>query len=580
MQTALLAIGSAVFYIVAYNTYGRWLARKIFQLDPTRKTPSEEQEDGVDYVPSKPAIVFGHHFVSIAGTGPIVGPAIAVIWGWLPALLWTLLGSVFMGAVHDFGSLVVSLRNRGRSIADLCGSTINARVRALFHTIIFFEIWIVLAVFCLVIASVFSMYPSAVFPVWIQIPIAFVIGKIARKKGVSMTIPALIALFLMFVSIFIGVKYPELQPVFGGKTFSPVLIWTVILLAYCFIVSTLPVQTLLQPRDYVNALQLVALLALLFFGIIIVNPVIVAPAVQLKPQGAPSLFPFLFITIACGAISGFHSIVSSGVSSKQVSNEKHALPIGYGSMLLEGYLTVLVIIAVTAGIGIYYKTPKGGVLNGVAAWQTHFSSWGAADTLGKKVGGFVEGGANILQAFHIPRSFAVALLGVFVTSFASTTLDSATRLQRYVITEFGEAAGVNVLKNRYVATGIAVLTALILALWDIRCPEGWNFKGCGKGGLMLWPLFGAVNQLLGGLALMVVSVWLYRKKKPVWITLIPMIFMIVMTGWAMIVNIRDFYGTPGQIHLFWIGLIVFALEIWMILETLMIFFKPAIKAGA
>ena len=574
METLLIAVGAGVFYLVAYYTYGRWLARKIFNIDPERRTPAIEQEDGVDYVPSRPELVFGHHFTSIAGTGPIVGPAIAVIWGWLPGLLWVLLGSVFMGAVHDFGAMVVSLRNRGRSIADLCGPIVNNRVRALFHAVIFFELWIVIAIFCLVIASIFNMYPSSVFPVWIQIPIAIIMGRIARRKGISMTIPALAALVIMYLTIWMGTRHPQLQVTLGGsERFSPILLWTLVLLVYCYIASILPVQTLLQPRDYINANQLLVMLALLFFGVLTAQPDIVAPAVNIDPHGAPPIFPFIFITIACGAISGFHSLVSSGVSAKQVSNEKHAQVIGYGGMLLEGYLAVLVMIAVAAGIGLYYRSADGNILVGVGAWKSHYASWGMANTLGKKVGAFVEGGANLLNSYLIPRDFGVALLGVFVASFAGTTLDSATRLQRYVLAEFGEATRIKPLTNRYIATLVAVVTAIILALWDIHGPEGWNLAKCGMGGLTLWPLFGAVNQLLGGLALMVITVWLFRKGKPIWITLIPMLFMILMTGWAMLHNLMSFQRDPGKHYLFWIGIAVFVLEIWMIAETVVVFIR-------
>jgi len=574
MTTILIALGAGVFYLLAYHTYGRWLGNKIFNLDPGRKTPAFEQEDGVDYVPSKPEVVFGHHFTSIAGTGPIVGPAIAIIWGWVPALVWVLLGSVFMGAVHDFGALAVSLRNRGRSIADLCGSIVNGRVRTLFHAVIFFELWIVIAIFCLVIASIFAMYPSSVFPVWCQIPIAVIMGMFARRKGIRMTIPALVALFAMYVTIWMGAKIPALQIRFASQTVSPILIWTVILLVYCYIASILPVQTLLQPRDYINANQLFVMLALLFFGVLNAQPRVVAPAIDTAPFGAPPMLPFIFITIACGAISGFHSLVSSGVSSKQLSNEKHARAIGYGGMLLEGYLAILVIIAVSAGIGMYYKGEGGKIMAGAAAWKNHYASWGMANTLGKKVGAFVEGGANMIHSYMLPRDFAVALLGVFVASFAGTTLDSATRLQRYVLAEFGEASRIKPLTNRYIATLFAVFTAVVLALWDLRGPGGWNLAGCGKGGLTLWPLFGAVNQLLGGLALMVITVWLYRKRKPIWFTVLPMLFMIAMTGWAMVHNLERFHRRPGEHHLFWIGIVVFILEIWMIIETLIVFLKP------
>ena len=395
-------------------------------------------------------------------------------------------------------------------------------------------------------------------------------GLIVRKKNMKMTIPAIIALGVMYFTIYLGAKFPALQLSFAGGGISPILIWSAFLLVYCYIASILPVQTLLQPRDYINANQLLVILALLFTGVLMARPEIVAPAVNIKPEGAPPILPFIFITIACGAISGFHALVSSGVSSKQMSNEKHAQSVGYGGMLLEGYLAILVLIAVSAGIGIITKNPETKMLDGAAIWNNHYASWDMANSLGKKVGAFVEGGAKLMSSFHLPKEFGVALLGVFVASFAGTTLDSATRLQRYVLSEFGEAINVKPLSNRFIATGVAVGSAVILAMWDIYGADGWNLKGCGKGGLVLWPLFGAVNQLLGGLSLMVITVWLARKRKPVWVTAIPMIFMVIMTGWAMIHNLNSFYASPDKMHLFWIGIAVFALEIWMILETILV----------
>ncbi|HPB32401.1 MAG TPA: carbon starvation protein A, partial [Candidatus Sumerlaeota bacterium] len=553
MTSALIAVGAGLFYILAYFTYGRWLGRRIFRMSRKRVTPAHTYNDGVDYVPSRAEIVFGHHFTSIAGTGPIVGPAIAIIWGWVPALLWVLLGSVIMGGVHDFGALAISLRSRGRSVADICGTLINPRVRILFYAVIFFELWVVIAIFCLVIAAIFSLYPASVFPVWAQIPIAVLVGLAAKRKETHMAIPALIALALMYLTMWLGTRFPSLQIIFRGGTVSPTLIWTSLLLVYCFIASVLPVQWLLQPRDYINANQLMFMLVLLFLGVATAEPAMAAPALNLRPHGAPPIFPFLFITIACGAISGFHALVSSGVSSKQLDNEADAVKIGYGGMLLEGYLSVLVIIAVAAGIGMIYKTGDGHILAGRAAWNSHYASWGMADTLGGKLRAFVEGGANMMSSYYLPKEFGVAMLGVFVASFASTTLDSATRLQRYVLAEFGEAVRFRPLSNRYIATGAAVISALALAVWDIHGPQGWNLKGCGKGGMTLWPLFGAINQLLAGITLMVLCVWLIRARKPLWITAFPMFFMIIMTAWAMQYNLREFYRTPGQMHLFWIG---------------------------
>ena len=259
MGTLFVAVGSFVGFIVAYNTYGRWLSTKIFDLDPNAVTPSHELQDNIDYVPTKKEIVFGHHFTSIAGTGPIVGPAIAVFWGWLPALLWVLFGSIFIGAVHDFGALVVSLRNRGQTVGEVAGRIMTPRAKLLFLLILFMALTIVLAIFGLVIASIFAIYPESVLSVWIEIPIAVAIGFWVQKKNGSLLLPSLVALGLLYLAIYIGayhsqIQLPAMDWMIGGKQFgSPVVLWTLILLGYCFIASVLPVWMLLQPRDYINS---------------------------------------------------------------------------------------------------------------------------------------------------------------------------------------------------------------------------------------------------------------------------------------------------------------------------------------
>jgi carbon starvation protein len=517
-------------------------------------------------------------------------------------------GSIFMGAVHDFGALVVSMRHQGRSLPDVCARIINSRVRALFLAIVTLALTIVVAIFGLVIAAIFTMVPQAVLPVWLQIPIAIGLGFALRRcrSSAQVIVCTIVAVGLMYLTVWAGASVEALQlkmPAIAGA--GPIVIWTVLLLAYCFIASVLPVHTLLQPRDFINAYQLYIALGLLVLGVIAARPEFVAPAQNLSPAAAPSPWPLLFITIACGAISGFHSLVSGGTTSKQLSSEPDARVVGYGSMLLEGLLAVLVIISVGAGLGLDYRakiavdttspaartkgletvdefrkknpdvplrrsgaTPKADVyeserMPGKAAFAWHYRSWGAAKGLGPKVMSFIRGASNMMARLGLPPVLCLTIMGVFVASFAGTTLDTATRLQRYITTEFASSVGAPVLANRYVATFATVLAAGALALWD----------GQGKGALVLWPLFGALNQLIAALALLVVTVYLHQKGKPIWYTAVPFLVMVTMTAWAMVTNLRGFLLGTDYIgrapHLFIIGCIVFALELWMLVEVVL-----------
>ncbi|MFH1489106.1 MAG: carbon starvation protein A [Pseudomonadota bacterium] len=559
MNSLILAIGAGILYLIAYHTYGKFLGRKIFKLNPEAVCPSAEFRDDVDFVPTQKPILFGHHFTSIAGTGPIVGPAVAIIWGWVPAMLWILIGSIFMGAVHDFGAMVVSLRNQGRSIGDIASDVINKRVRILFLLIFFFELWIVVAIFGVVIGVVFELYPQAVIPVWLEIPIAIWLGHMVYKKGAAHLPMSIIAVVLMYITVVIGAYVPIKMPAMLGL--SPVAIWVILLLIYAYIASTLPVQTLLQPRDYINSHQLLVALALLMLGILVAHPTMVAPAANFSPKGAPPIWPMIFVVIACGAISGFHALVSSGTSSKQCDAETSSLSIGYGSMLLEGMLATFVVVACGAGIAI--GLAKGGqTFTGVAAFNQHYASWIGGTGLGNRLNAFIVGSANMIDALGIPGKITITIMGVFVVSFAATTLDTATRLQRYIVGELATAIGIPSAAKKHPATIIAVVTAFILAFYN----------GSGVGAMKLWPLFGATNQLLAGLALLVITIYLARKKAPISYTLIPMAFMIIMTGWAMLINLKDYYGS-GNWLLFFIGLCTFILEIWMIIESLVVFNK-------
>lgn len=569
METIAIVIFSLAGYLLMYRLYGRFIGKKIFALSETNKAPSVEFEDGVDYVPTRKEIIFGHHFTSIAGTGPIVGPAIAIIWGWLPAILWVFIGSAVMGAVHDFGSLIISMRNQGKSISEFTSKYINSRTRIFFFIIVFLAIWIVIAIFGLVIAIIFHIYPTSVLAVWLQIPIAIYLGHLIYKKGKNVGLWSIIAVVALYTTMILGSYLPiEMPAVFGIPATG---VWTILLLIYAYIASVLPVTTLLQPRDFINAYQLIIAMILLLLGVIVSSISgqleVVAPVVQLTPHEAPPMWPFLFVTIACGAISGFHSLVASGTSAKQVKNEKDSFFVGYGSMLVEGFLATLVIIAVAAGIGMGY-TKDGQTFFGFDAWSTHYATWTAAAGLGSKIGAFANGAANMIASIGIPINIGIVIMGVFVASFAGTTLDTATRIQRYIVSEIANDLKINILTNRYIATAFVVITAAALAF-----ASGAD----GKGALTLWPMFGAVNQTLAALALIVITLYLKRQGRLKWLTAgIPAAFMSVMTLWASILNQMEFQGTKDLLLLI-INATIILIVIWIAVEGLIKFFSKSDK---
>jgi len=622
MNVAALVAGSLVLLACGYATYGRWLAHSVFRLRADAIVPSQELRDDVDYVPTSPAIVFGHHFTSIAGTGPIVGPALAIMWGWLPAVVWIVFGSIFIGAMHDMAALVVSLRNRGMTVGEVAGRLLNRRVRLLFLTLLLFALWVVLAIFGWVIASVFVQFPEATLPVFLQIPIAVWIGLRVHRQGRNLLGPSLAALASMIATVWLGAGCPGLawtggtlgaaiQGFNAGVAAWPIWAWVAILLAYCYVASVLPVWVLLQPRDYINSLQLVASLALVVAGLaaaaLFGGPALggsalggdiatadariplelVAPAIDLRPRGAPPIVPFLFVTIACGAVSGFHCLVSSGTSSKQLRCETDARAVGYGSMLLEAFLAILVVVSVAAGIGLGWPQAYPG-LTGAALWQSMYSDWTQV-TGGGAIAAFVVGSGNLLQCLGIDATFARALMGVLVASFAGTTLDTATRLQRYVVQELAGTLLPPGAAWRAAATGARPrLSPLQWPLWLLTTPHGatlfavtsafllalmpapgkpWSAATIGTGGLILWPLFGATNQLLAGLSLMVVSFYLLRRGLPHAFAAVPMVFMLAMPAWALAFDIRRWVA-GGNLALVAVAVVMLALEAWMIVEAL------------
>ena len=591
MSTLLVALASIVGFLVAYHTYGRWLAKKLFTLAAGDPMPSEQFRDEVDYVPTRRSVVFGHHFTSIAGTGPVVGPALAVFWGWLPALLWVVFGSILIGGVHDLASLVISIRNRGQSIGQAAGRLISPRAKVLFLIVLFMALSVVLAIFGLVIANIFALYPESVLSVWVAMPLAIVIGWWVYRRGGGLLLPSLLGLALLYLSVWLGAYHLPLDLAWllpaESTLWTPVVVWTLLLLVYAFAASVLPVWLLLQPRDYINSLQLFVALGLLVAGLAAASLSgradlsAAAPAIASQaeiPADAPPMLPFLFITIACGACSGFHCLVSSGTTSKQLQSATDAQAVGYGGMLLEGMLAVLVILACCAGVGMGSVTRQVSTAGvsfernadaGAEAWRSYYRTGRDGDAAGgwrkhglaKKLGAFIDGGANFLSAIGVPLRMGIAVMAVLVACFAATTLDTATRLQRYVISELASSANVAPASNKYVATAIAVGIGMAIAIFAGDQP--------GTGGLVLWPLFGATNQLLAGLALMVAVFYLARRSKPLAVIAVPMGIMMLMPAWAITYDLFHHWIPDGNAVLTTFGLTILGLQAWMVVEGLL-----------
>jgi carbon starvation protein len=577
MNALLLMLICGIGYLVAYYTYGRWLATKIFQIRPDNPVPSRQFQDGIDYVPSRKGVIFGHHFTSIAGTGPIVGPAIGLIWGWLPAILWVTVGCIFMGAVHDFGALVVSLRNEGKSISEIAARYINRRVRLLFFFIVFLVLLVVIAIFGIIIATVFGMYPACVIPTWLQIPIAIALGWAVYRKNANIMLSTALAVIAMYLTVALGAwlenHYPGLSqlPVIGDMPATGS--WTIILLIYCSFASTLPVTLLLQPRDYINAWQLFLMMGLLMVSIVVAafsseTFTLSAPMInQQVPADVPPMMPMMFVLIACGAISGFHALVSSGTSPKQISRETDSLFIGFGSMLLEGMLAVLVIICIAAGLGMGHDG-----MTGRAAWDSFYTGWMEGRGLQNNLQPVAIGAANIMHSIGIPTSMGLAIFGVFVCSFAGTTLDTTVRIQRYVIAEIAEDLKLPAMAGRYKATLFAVLTGAALAFLDTTGGK-IAFGADAKGALRLWPILGTVNQLLAAVALLVITMYLRKKGGLKYlITAIPCMIILFITSYAMILNEITYYRQQNWL-LAGLSGVIFVMAVWMTIETIIQFAK-------
>jgi carbon starvation protein len=563
LVTALCFVG----YFFGYVFYSRFLARRLFELDPAAVTPSHELRDDVDYVPTNRFVLFGHHWASITGLSPMLGPAVAVIWGWLPAMLWVLLGALFVGCVHDFSSLVVSMRAKGMSIGKVTEGIIGKRAKTLFHLIIFFGIALAMGVFVYVIAVMFSIsdawdpqqpmadpssFPTAVFPSAVLIGLAMIMGYLLYKRQFPLLPTTAVGFVLMLAAVWGGLRFPLLW--MDRTTWPDLNVWIVILLMYSFVASVLPVWSLLQARDFLNSLLLYLGLALCYLGVFVWRPEFAAPAFRAHPEGAPSFYPFVFIIIACGAASGFHSLVASGTTAKQIDKETDARFIGYGGMVGESLLGLLAVLACTAGIlgaGGYQPSE---------VWANTYRDWDSMQSLGTQVGVFITGAAQFIEKLGVTdHRLATAFIAVVVVSFALTTLDSATRLLRFNISEIGETLRLRILDNRFLSSLLAVGVIAFFAFYKI---------GGRPAGLALWRLFGTTNQLLAGLALLAVTLYLVQRGKSPWFTGVPMLFMAVTTILAMFSNLRDFWAQRGEGGgpLFAVGLILLVLAIWLMIE--------------
>ena len=535
----VLVLGLAAMAL-GYFIYSKFIAEKVLKLSRDFVTPAHEFEDGVDFVPTNRYVLWGHHFTSVAGAAPIVGPAIAVIWGWVPAFLWVIFGTIFFAGVHDAGAIWASVRNKAKSVGALTGEVVGTRARSIFMIVIFLLLLMVNAVFAVVIAGLMMKFPSAVIPVWGAILVALVIGQLIYRRIIGLGLVSVIGVVALYALIGIGPAVPIQMPSEGG-VLSGQAVWILLLFGYAAIASLLPVWMLLQPRDYINGLQLFIGLIILYGALALLNPDIVAPGFNSDvPAGTPSLFPLLFVTIACGAISGFHGLVSSGTTSKQLDRETDVRFVGYFGAVGEGMLALGSILAATAGFAT------------LGDWQAMYDAFGKGG-----VNAFVEGGAFIIHnGIGLPQATAATLLTVMAALFAGTTMDTGLRLQRYIFQEWGEIYDQPWMKKPAVATLLAVLSCLVLA---------FGAGADGSGGLIIWPLFGTTNQLLAGLTLLVVTVMLMRNHRPVYYTLIPLVFLLIVTVLALLAQLKSFF-VAGNYFLLALDIVVLIASVLVAME--------------
>lgn len=522
----ILALVVALFFI-GYSTYGRFLSNR-FKIDNRNIPPSQALYDGIDYVPAKSPVLFGHHFASIAGAGPIVGPVIAAAFGWVPVILWIILGSLFIGGVHDFSAIVASVRHKGKSIASVSEKYLGVTGKRLFLLFSWSALILVIAVFINIIADTFTKTPAAATSSSIFLILAVIFGLVVYRLKVPLWLATLIGVVLLFAGVGLG----QALPLQASK-----ITWQLLLIGYVFVASVTPVWILLQPRDYLNSFLLYALVIGGPIGSIYRHPQIhLAAFTTFQVNNLGTLFPILFVTIACGAISGFHSLVASGTTSKQIEKESDARAIGYGGMLVEGVLAALAIIAVASLDNAEFRQ----------LYQE--KQFIRAFALG--IGNFI----NAIPLLNISSQTALNFATLAVSAFALTSLDTATRLARYNLQELCEKTDLPaemqpaLATNRYLATLVTVGFGAIL-----------TFSGKSDA---IWPVFGSANQLLAALALLTVTLWLRSEKLNYIFTIIPALFMLLMTLCALGMLIFNNYVGANYL-LASIAVLLFFLALWL-----------------
>ena len=523
MNGALLLVAAVAFFLGGYFLYARKL-EKLLGVDASRPTPAHTKRDGVDFVPAHPSVLFGHHFASIAGAGPIIGPVLAAEFGWASVTLWIVFGCVFIGAAHDMISLFLSVRHGGESIGSVIGTILGRPGKVLFLLFSWSALVLVVAEFTRQIAVTFVADPAISTASLLFIAEAVAFGLCVNKFKVSVFVASLVFVPLMFASVWFGSLFPLDLVKWGFSPDAVRVVWTVVLLVYCFIASTCPVWILLQPRDYLNSYLLYAMMALGFIGVFVAHPQLTTDAFAgfsvIGKSGAKDLlFPFLFVTVACGACSGFHALVASGTSAKQLDGERSIRPIAYGGMLLEGVLAIIALVGVA---GTYAS--QGDYLDAIRGMEP--------------VQMFAATIAGFCVKIGIPQRVAESFMLLSVSAFLMTTIDSGTRLARFSWQELigsvpGSGKAKAVAHNMYFGTLIVVLLAAGLLL------------GATETSKQLWTIFASANQLLAALTLLSATLWFARNRKPCWMTAIPMALMLCVSSWALLSILRSAYGA-GQ----------------------------------
>ncbi len=547
LNAALIGVLGAIWFVVMYRWYGNVIDKQIIRPSDAQATPANTLRDNIDYVPTHPAILFGHHFSSIAGAGPIVGPMLAYsLFGWLPALLWVLLGSVFIGAVHDYVSLMASVRHDGVSIAEIAEKHVSSIARWIFSAFLWLAMILVIAVFAVFTAQTLAQQPEIVIPTLGLMLLAVGFGVAVYRKGANVWVGTAIALVLMVGLIIIG----DMVPVPATYEF-----WLITSLIYCFVAATIPVWVLLQPRDYLSMYILITGLGLAFVSLLIMHPTINGPALVTLDSPKGPLWPILFITVACGAVSGFHSVVSSGTSAKQLRRESDGRKVAFGGMLTEGALATVVILLMASVL--YWAVPPTEDLSGFV-FQSLLSGKGPNITFGTAMG-------RVMENIGIPLVYGTAFGVLMLNAFILTTLDTCTRLTRFIVTEtVGKKA--RLLGNRYVATAAGLVVAYLLTL--------------GHSGETLWPAFGAANQLIAALSLLVGSAYIFGFKRKTAFTLIPGIFMLITTEAALFYQLIWQYIPANNVALGVIAVVLMVLGIVIAFEVYRRFRRPAVPAAA